>query len=91
MRLENLTKEVQWMVESKAEFLNLVTTDTWGHDSSLWGAVLCIVGCLASSLASNPLDGSRILPSLGVTTKHVSRHHEGLPKDKIYPSQEPLV
>ncbi len=52
MRLENLTKEVQWMVESKAEFLNLVTTNIWGHDASLWGAVLCLAGCLAASLVA---------------------------------------
>lgn len=36
----------------KLEFLNLGTTDTLGSTAAGYGDCLCIVGCLAASMAS---------------------------------------
>ena len=41
MKPENLTKKVQWMGQSKARFLNLITTDTWGLMILPCGGLLC--------------------------------------------------
>ena len=62
---------------------NRTVSQTWHcwrfepDNSSLLGAVLCIVGCLTASLASTPPHVSRIPRS--VTTKNISGHYQKTP------------
>lgn len=70
MGVKSLTKEVQQLILSKAEFVCLVLLTFGPEDSLLWGLYCAVWDCLAS----NPPDGSRIFLSLVVTTKNVSRY-----------------
>lgn len=75
-------------ISSRAGLLSLSTSAIWGQTLLCWGwgAVLCVVGCLAStqgvSAVTFALTASRI--SLWtVTTKNASRHRHMSPGDPL--------